>query len=124
VSQANFGMRDYGQASATPGEEPRFPESVRGLQTDDPNSIQGRRSLSRPAATRQALGNGFRFEPRGPLDIKGKGPMEGRSAWPRLCGRQYRHRDADELVLPMGASKTSPVSSVDVAGAVAATACL
>jgi class 3 adenylate cyclase len=28
------------------------------------------------AATRQALGNAFRFEPRGPLDIKGKGPME------------------------------------------------
>jgi class 3 adenylate cyclase len=28
------------------------------------------------AATRQALGNGFSFEPRGPLDIKGKGPME------------------------------------------------
>ena len=28
------------------------------------------------AATRQAVGNGFRFEPRGPLDIKGKGPME------------------------------------------------
>ena len=29
-------------------------------------------------------------------------------------------RDADELVLPLGASKTSPVSSVDVARAVAA----
>src|ERR1700753_3149562 len=29
-------------------------------------------------------------------------------------------RDADELVLPMGAGKTSPVSSVDVARAVAA----
>lgn len=28
------------------------------------------------AATHQALGNAFRFEPRGPLDIKGKGPME------------------------------------------------
>jgi class 3 adenylate cyclase len=28
------------------------------------------------ATTRQALGNGFSFEPRGPLDIKGKGPME------------------------------------------------
>jgi len=28
------------------------------------------------AATRQALGNSFRFEPRGPLQIKGKGPME------------------------------------------------
>jgi class 3 adenylate cyclase len=28
------------------------------------------------AATRQALGNAFRFEPRGPLDVKGKGPME------------------------------------------------
>ena len=28
------------------------------------------------AATRQALGNAFRFEPRGPLEIKGKGPME------------------------------------------------
>ena len=29
-------------------------------------------------------------------------------------------RDADELALPMGAGKTSPVSSVDVARAVAA----
>jgi hypothetical protein len=29
-------------------------------------------------------------------------------------------RDADELALPLGASKTSPVSSVDVARAVAA----
>jgi adenylate cyclase len=28
------------------------------------------------AATRQALGDAFRFEPRGPLDVKGKGPME------------------------------------------------
>jgi adenylate cyclase len=28
------------------------------------------------AATRQSLGNAFRFEPRGPLDVKGKGPME------------------------------------------------
>jgi adenylate cyclase len=28
------------------------------------------------AATRQALGNAFRFEPRGQLDVKGKGPME------------------------------------------------
>jgi class 3 adenylate cyclase len=28
------------------------------------------------AAARQALGNAFRFEPRGPLDVKGKGPME------------------------------------------------
>jgi len=28
------------------------------------------------AATRQALGNAFRFEPRGPLHVKGKGPME------------------------------------------------
>ena len=28
------------------------------------------------AATRQALGNAFRFEPRGPLEVKGKGPME------------------------------------------------
>jgi adenylate cyclase len=28
------------------------------------------------AATRKTLGNAFRFEPRGPLDVKGKGPME------------------------------------------------
>src|SRR5580704_9193796 len=28
------------------------------------------------AAARQALGNSFRFESRGPLDVKGKGPME------------------------------------------------
>jgi adenylate cyclase len=28
------------------------------------------------AATRQALGDAFRFEPRGPLDIKGKGLVE------------------------------------------------
>jgi class 3 adenylate cyclase len=28
------------------------------------------------AATRQALGNAFRFEPRGALDVKGKGPMD------------------------------------------------
>jgi adenylate cyclase len=28
------------------------------------------------AATRQALGDAFRFEPRGPLEIKGKGSME------------------------------------------------
>jgi adenylate cyclase len=28
------------------------------------------------AATRQALGEAFRFEPRGLLDVKGKGPME------------------------------------------------
>jgi class 3 adenylate cyclase len=28
------------------------------------------------AATRHALGNLFRFQPRGPLDVKGKGPME------------------------------------------------
>jgi adenylate cyclase len=28
------------------------------------------------AATRQALGNSFRFESRGSLDVKGKGPME------------------------------------------------
>jgi class 3 adenylate cyclase len=28
------------------------------------------------AATRKALGNAFRFEPRGSIDIKGKGPME------------------------------------------------
>jgi class 3 adenylate cyclase len=28
------------------------------------------------AATRKALGNAFRFEPRGPLHVKGKGPME------------------------------------------------
>jgi class 3 adenylate cyclase len=28
------------------------------------------------AATRKALGNAFRFEPRGPIDVKGKGPME------------------------------------------------
>jgi class 3 adenylate cyclase len=28
------------------------------------------------AATRHALGDAFRFEPRGPLEVKGKGPME------------------------------------------------
>jgi len=28
------------------------------------------------AATRNALGNAFRFEPRGSIDVKGKGPME------------------------------------------------
>jgi class 3 adenylate cyclase len=28
------------------------------------------------AATRKALGDAFRFEPRGPLEIKGKGSME------------------------------------------------
>jgi adenylate cyclase len=28
------------------------------------------------AATRQALGDAFRFEPRGPLEVKGKGSME------------------------------------------------
>jgi len=28
------------------------------------------------AATREALGNAFRCEPRGLLDIKGKGPMD------------------------------------------------
>jgi adenylate cyclase len=28
------------------------------------------------AATRIALGNAFRFEPRGSIDVKGKGPME------------------------------------------------
>jgi hypothetical protein len=28
------------------------------------------------AATRKALGNAFRFEPRGSIDVKGKGPME------------------------------------------------
>ena len=28
------------------------------------------------AATRRALGNAFRFEPRDPLEIKGKGSME------------------------------------------------
>jgi adenylate cyclase len=28
------------------------------------------------AVTRKALGNAFRFEPRGPIDVKGKGPME------------------------------------------------
>jgi adenylate cyclase len=28
------------------------------------------------AATRNALGNTFRFEPRGEIDVKGKGPME------------------------------------------------
>jgi len=28
------------------------------------------------AATRKALGNAFRFEPRGLIDVKGKGPME------------------------------------------------
>jgi class 3 adenylate cyclase len=28
------------------------------------------------AATREALGNAFRFEPRGPIDVKGKGPMD------------------------------------------------
>ena len=36
--------------------------------------VPGRVHVS--AATRQALGNAFRFEPRGRLDIKGKGPME------------------------------------------------
>ena len=28
------------------------------------------------AATRHALGNAFRFESRGRLDVKGKGPMQ------------------------------------------------
>jgi len=28
------------------------------------------------AATRKALGNAFRFEPRGALEVKGKGSME------------------------------------------------
>jgi adenylate cyclase len=28
------------------------------------------------AATRKALGNAFGFEPRGSIDVKGKGPME------------------------------------------------
>jgi adenylate cyclase len=28
------------------------------------------------AATRRALGHTFHFEPRGPLEVKGKGPME------------------------------------------------
>ena len=28
------------------------------------------------AATRQALGDAFLFEPRGPLEVKGKGSME------------------------------------------------
>ena len=28
------------------------------------------------AATRRALGDGFHFEPRGPLEIKGKGSMK------------------------------------------------
>ena len=37
-------------------------------------SLPGRVHVS--AATRHALGNAFYFEPRGPLDVKGKGPME------------------------------------------------
>jgi adenylate cyclase len=36
--------------------------------------LPGRIHIS--AATRQALGDAFRFEPRGALDVKGKGPME------------------------------------------------
>jgi class 3 adenylate cyclase len=36
--------------------------------------LPGRIHIS--AAMRQALGDAFRFEPRGPLDVKGKGPME------------------------------------------------
>jgi class 3 adenylate cyclase len=36
--------------------------------------LPGRVHIS--AATRQALGNAFRFEPRGRVDVKGKGPME------------------------------------------------
>jgi len=36
--------------------------------------VPGRVHVS--AATRQALGDAFRFEPRGPLDIKGKGLVE------------------------------------------------
>jgi class 3 adenylate cyclase len=36
--------------------------------------LPGRVHIS--ATTRQALGDAFRFEPRGALDIKGKGSME------------------------------------------------
>ena len=37
-------------------------------------ALPGRVHVS--ATTRQALGNSFRFESRGPLDVKGKGAME------------------------------------------------
>jgi class 3 adenylate cyclase len=35
------------------------------------------------AATRQALGEAFCFEPRGPLEVKGKGSMETYFVYPR-----------------------------------------
>jgi class 3 adenylate cyclase len=49
------------------------------------------------AATRQALGNAFRFEPRGPLDVKGKGPMETYF----LCRQQGRAHPI-RLPAPLG----------------------
>jgi class 3 adenylate cyclase len=49
-------------------------DAVNTAKRMETHGLPGRVHVS--AATRQALGNGFRFEPRGPLDIKGKGPME------------------------------------------------
>jgi class 3 adenylate cyclase len=40
------------------------------------------------AATRRALGNAFRFEPRGSIDVKGKGPMETYFLYRQRCAER------------------------------------
>jgi adenylate cyclase len=49
-------------------------DTVNTASRMESHSLPGRIQVS--AATRTALGNGFTFEPRGALEIKGKGPME------------------------------------------------
>lgn len=49
-------------------------DTVNTASRMESHSLPGRIQIS--AATRNALKNGFTFEPRGALEIKGKGPME------------------------------------------------
>jgi class 3 adenylate cyclase len=49
-------------------------DAVNTAERMETYGLPGRVHVS--GATRKALGNTFRFEPRGSIDVKGKGPME------------------------------------------------
>jgi hypothetical protein len=59
------------------------------------------------AATRQVLGNAFRFEPRGPLDVKVRGADGDLFPLPAIAGVQK----AGFLQIARSAPGTSPMSA-------------
>ena len=75
-------LRRYGRSIRTGQASPKFAKISGSTEGGTVNTAKRMESYGLPdhvhvsAATRQALGDAFRFEPRGALDVKGKGSMQ------------------------------------------------